>query len=519
MLVMLGTLALQLLWHSDTWRLYDRYYLPGFDARVYMAMAEAPGMFTLPPWGYRLLVPGLVHLLPGQPRPEAFMALSLTALALAGGLLFVYLRRLGHASRAALLGVAVFGLSLPVGQTVRVPFLAEPVLIALLLGFLVAAQARGGGAALALLAVLGSWGKEAFLLFVPHVFWVRRRRDGWRRALGAASGALAPAVLAHVLLRRVWTPELRSEAAWPGLDVLGLALYRILEGAPDWWFAALLFGVTPLAVAGAVRPAARPFLTDHAWLLAVTLSLPFAASVYTDDTGSVPFFAGDIPRLLLYALPPLLHLALLAGQPLWKAWQPAAPAGRVPARLERGAAVAALLAMALPAVAVDRYRRVDLRGPRDGPLVLALCRQSLAFARRLEKGRPVTYDPPGRRFLPERSDLRHLERMRWFLLDGWGPKPHYGAGRVVMALPEAGVLLPCLEPARWRLSLRMRSTHPLPVRADVNGRPVGTFQTDPRGERVVLEVPAEALFRGDNRLGLQAAPGVELLALRIQPVS
>ncbi|MEO8501488.1 MAG: hypothetical protein ABI565_11280, partial [Vicinamibacteria bacterium] len=36
---------------------YDRYVLPGFDGYAYAAMAEDPRMFTLAPWGYRILTP------------------------------------------------------------------------------------------------------------------------------------------------------------------------------------------------------------------------------------------------------------------------------------------------------------------------------------------------------------------------------------------------------------------------------------------------------------------------------
>ena len=36
---------------------YDRFNLPAFDGHVYAAMSEEPRVFTVAPWGYRLLTP------------------------------------------------------------------------------------------------------------------------------------------------------------------------------------------------------------------------------------------------------------------------------------------------------------------------------------------------------------------------------------------------------------------------------------------------------------------------------
>jgi hypothetical protein len=43
---------------------YTRFALPTFDSYVYLTMAENPAVFTVAPWGYRILTPWLVHAMP-----------------------------------------------------------------------------------------------------------------------------------------------------------------------------------------------------------------------------------------------------------------------------------------------------------------------------------------------------------------------------------------------------------------------------------------------------------------------
>ena len=66
-------------WHHranfDPHIVWDGFTLPGFDAHVYVAMAEEPRVFTVGPWGYRILLPSLlgavrrVHPSAGAGRP------------------------------------------------------------------------------------------------------------------------------------------------------------------------------------------------------------------------------------------------------------------------------------------------------------------------------------------------------------------------------------------------------------------------------------------------------------------
>jgi hypothetical protein len=187
--------------------------------------------------------------------------------------------------------------------------------------------------------------------------------------------------------------------------------------------------------------------------------------------------------------------------------------------LTTAAALATAAVVAFPLIALDRYRRVDLRGPRDGPLLLAVCRQSLAFARRLEAGRTVAYDTRARRFRPGKDLPRYLERMRWFLRDGWGDLPHYASGPALMRARTATVLLPCLRPDDWTLTLTLHAPAPAALGVALNGREL--HRAAFAGElRLKVQAPAAALFRGDNLLTLSATdddPQIELADLRIQP--
>ncbi len=518
-LVVAAGLAFALDRHQGDLARYDRHSQPGFDARVYVAMADDPAFFTLAPWGYRLLSPWLLHAVSREPGLGEFLALTLLALFAAGLLLDAWLRRLGHGLGARLLALALFAFSPPVDHAVSVPFLADPLVFLLLVAFLLALQARAPLAVLALVAALGALGKDIFLYFLPLAFFARRPDVGTPRALLQALLVALPAAAVTLTLRLWWTPYVVGQGGdWPGTQVFWLALLRILEGAPRWIVPALLLGATPLAVAGALRPAARPFLVRHFWLLGMAWTLPFAASVYTDDSVQVPFFSDDIPRLLLYALPPTLHLALVA---LRRWLSPAdAPAAAVTPRAVALLALAGTAGVVLfPFVALDRYQRVDLRGPRDGPLLLATCRQSLAFARRLDAGRTLAYDVGARRFRPGRDEPRFLERQRWFLRQGWGANAHHGLGPATLRAGRGTVLLPCLRPADLTLTFVLGAREPAALSVAVNGRPLARAAFSDE-VRLKVKVPADLLFRGDNLTELTLpdnGPPVELRDLRVQP--
>ena len=126
---------------SDPHVVHDRWELPAFDAYAYVAMAEQPRVFTVAPWGYRVLTPALVGLLPGN-VVRGFRDHMFVGLVAASALLFLFLRRVGHGERASLAAVLAFAVSPAVAEIVRYPFLVEPVTVALEIGFLLAIASR-----------------------------------------------------------------------------------------------------------------------------------------------------------------------------------------------------------------------------------------------------------------------------------------------------------------------------------------------------------------------------------------
>jgi hypothetical protein len=536
--VALALTALALAWHREQHEValdaYDRYTLPGYDARVYLAMAEAPAFFTVAPWGLRVAWPWLVHLVAPQPEPRTFLMLTLLLLLLAGGLLYAWLHQLGFRPAAACLGVVAYAWSPAVSVAVRDPFLVDPLALVVLLTTLLALGSAAPLGVIAALLTLGALTKEVLLaLLVPTAFLMLRARSGARRGLRDALLCALPALALGALLPRWWTPHITASATpWPSLDVFWLALYRVLAGLPEWGGAALLLGVTPLALLGALRPAARPYLSRYGWLLAATWGLPFVASVYTDDAVNVPFFAADIPRLLLHALPATLPLALYALPGALSTRAAAVPSPGLPLvsvwsrHLGLAGWVATCALLAFPALALEPYRRVDLRGRRDGALLLALCRESLTQARRLTRGRPVIYTLAERRFRPGRDEPRFLGRMRWFLREGWGPTPQYATGAVVMQSSPATLLLPCLHRTAATLDLELRAARPARVRARLERTELGQIEVGPQAERFRLRIPAGAFTPGDNILALEVSTmspsisvidaSVELIAVRLQ---
>jgi hypothetical protein len=481
-------------------------------------MAEQPAVFTVAPWGYRILTPALVRLLPGN-VVRGFELHMLLGLALAAALLFLFLRRVGHGRGACLLAVAAFALSPAVAEVVRYPFLVEPVTVALEIGFLLAIESGAGLATLALLATLGALSKELSLMLVPLVFFVRVRERGFWRAAGAAALVAAPAALATLLLRSYWAPQIAGPKISLGAQTLAVVGARLSESWRETLMAVLLGGLMPVALAGAFARRARPFRRRYAYLLAVTLALPLIAWINIGGPRPMAFFGPNSLRLLLFALPGLLSLGLFALDALWP--HHATPEVRpAPARWREATAAALVVACLLVLVfGLDRYRRVDLRGFRDGPLVLALSRESLRTARRLDNGRAVEWDPAAWRFEWGVSNLREMDRMRWFLRDGWGERPHYGTGDIITQETHASFLLPLLVPRAIDVTLSMEAAPDTTVAIGVNGHPVAQASVGLQPREVAVHVPADLCFRGDNLVTLDAAPGVILRKIALRPVS
>jgi hypothetical protein len=497
---------------------YSRFELPGYDAHVYMAMAEHPAFFTVAPWGYRALTPWVVHVLPVPKPTRGFRYVNLAGLASAAFLIYLFLRRLGFGEWVALLGLLAFCASGAVAETLYYAYLAEPLTVALFAAFLLAVECGASLPILCLLMALGCFSKELFLVLVPLVFLESWRRVGTLPSLGRAALVLLPGVVVSWLLRGYWAPYLETEASSPGLDAVPQALAAIAVTWRGWWWPLLQGGVLPLGVIGMLHRGSRPYLARYGYLVVAMTSLPFAAGVYTGQSEIAHFFTGDVRRLMIYALPTWIPLALMALEPLVR--RAPVPPSPVPPALTRLALVAGLVFLVWVPTALDPYRRVDLRGSRDGPLVLGLVRESLRTATRLESGQDVSFTPAANRYSWGVSDPGELRHLRWFLRAGWGPLPHYGLDRIQMQAGRASLLLPCLAPRDLEVALWLESELPQRLRVFVNGREVGEALAGSGRETWRVQVSRDLLFRGDNLLelvsqgALQAAIYLERLEYR-----
>ena len=499
--VVAGALGFQVLRHLEAIRGYRAPPLPAFDAYVYVAMAEHPTVFTVAPWGHRILTPWLARIVPFAPLSVAFPVVTVGAFALACLLLYAFLRRRGHRPWAAGVGVVAFALSPPVGELIAAPFLVEPLACALLIALLLALEMGLGVGTLALIAVLGVLAKEVVLLFLPVVYFAART-DQRSRAARDAIVVGAAAVAALLLLRVVWTPHLSTPVPDLGAERLRL-LWNSFRFEPMRWLAvSAVGGLTLAAIAGTLRASARPFLRRYGWVLAATLVQPLLAHY------AIQQVVGEMNRYLLYAVPVLVGLGLIAlDRAAANLDLPPAPAP--PSRPTSWTGVAAVgLAIAVPLLAVDRYRRLDLQGRRDGNYILGFCHGTLAAARKLQDGSALLLRLEERRFDPQRFEPGMFERMRWFLRDGWGHEPQYATDEAFMQSDRATVVLPCYTPAPIEVTLAMSAVRDTALRVSANGRAIGEGTIGTARTRLRFQVPAEALFRGDNLLSLEVVEAV-----------
>jgi hypothetical protein len=493
--------------------LHDRYHLPAFDAYVYVAMAESPGVFTVAPWGYRILTPLVVDAMPGRDVIARFEWLTLAGLASASGLAFLFLRRLGHEPVAALAGAAALAASGPVGEVIGYPYLVEPLALALQVAFLLALESGAGPGVLALVSALAASNKELQVLMLPLVFFARWDRDGARLAAGKLLASSAAALGTTALLRWGWAP-VASLPSLPPPDSWGGILRVLWQYRAETVVGLLLSGLLPLAVAGACLRRARPYLRRYWFLLLVTLGFPFVAWMNLGEARPLALFGRNTDRLLLFAIPAVLPLALLALEALFRRPAPATLPAVAARRAEWTAWALTALVMAAVTLGLDGYRRADLRGARDGPFVLAFCRETLRTAGRVERGDEVSFDTARQRYVWGLSPPAEMGRMRWFLRGGWGTLPHYGTGDAVVRDREATLVVPCLRPRRLAMTLRLEAPSALPVGFSINARPLQQALVGPGVTSIALDVPGELLFRGDNVLGLGGPEAAEALTLR-----
>ena len=110
---------------------------------------------------------------------------------------------------------------------------------------------------------------------------------------------------------------------------LGAVWAAFVRDWPETWRGRAASGLLPLGLAGALLPRAWPFLRRYGYAWRSRSSTPFAAWAYVGDP-RVIFFGKNAERVLVYALPFLLALALHLADRLRGA-PPAVPARGGPA--------------------------------------------------------------------------------------------------------------------------------------------------------------------------------------------
>ena len=268
---------------------------PGLDAHIYVAMAEAPTVFTMPPYAYRPGVPWLAHLLPFSLEINFFLLTCIGLLATLA-LAYVLFRQLGYSHGLALLGLSFVAASPEVTVFLTNHFLVDPLALALMTAVLIAIERSESAGPTALLLLLASLFKETAFFVIP-VLYLRLAgtrlvdfRAAWRVLLISS-----PAVAAALLLRFAWGGVFD---AFPYLSPW--------EGHRQSWFGNMeayqtiwsgLFGYLALiAIANAFAERWRNFVRCY---------LPFAALVIAQLL--VP---QNSERLLFFAFPAVIPLAL-----------------------------------------------------------------------------------------------------------------------------------------------------------------------------------------------------------------
>ena len=460
--------------------------LPGFDAYVYVAASDQPSVFTVAPWGYRILTPWVVHVLPGLKTFKAFRYVTQASLLGLAALMFVFLRRLGYAEWAAWLGVVLLCASPPAGELMGNPFLAEPLAALLFLLVLIAIDAAVPLATLALLLALLVLAKDAvFLLFLlPLVVLARSAQRTRRRAILEAAGLGVGGLLLALSLRLYWTPHLTTPRPESGLWATAVEELRRFGGTA--LMDSLLYGLLPLAILGLTRTSSRPYLRRYGYLIPILLALPFVA--WLNKPAADPSGLYDGPRLWIYAVLLLIPLALgLVNRP-----QASAPVVWRPRWLARASVAGLVLVIAFPFVASDRYRRAPLHERRDGVQALAACRYSLGTASRLARGEDVRLEP---RPTAPPDDPAHR---RWYLLDGWTSLAYLGDGEMASVARQASFIVPLLSPREIEVEVSLRISRPAVVFPVVNGHPLRGFTPAHESATQRFRLPPQDLFRGDN---------------------
>lgn len=267
----------------------------GFDAHIYLAMAESPRVFTMPPYGYRIAVPLLAHLLPLEVE-ASFFALTVLGLVSTLTLAYVFLRQLGFGHGMALLGLSFVGAAPEIAVFLKNYFLVDPSSIALVVALFIVIERGWSAGATALLLLVASLFKESAFFVLPVLYL--RAAGGWRwdrRAAWRVSWICLPAVAAALFLRFGWGGEFTGFPYRLPWSVPRRPWVGSLEAYTEYWRG--LFGYLWLiAVANAFTDRWREFALRYVpYFLVVVAQL------------IVPL---NSERLLFYSFPFIVPLAL-----------------------------------------------------------------------------------------------------------------------------------------------------------------------------------------------------------------
>lgn len=488
-----------LAWELSIGPKYDRYVLPAFDGHAYAVMAENPRFFTLAPWGYRIVEPWIVHLLPASSAATGFFWLNLVLLPYAVFALGRWLRRLGFSAPASALACSVFVASPPMRILLDYQVLVDPLVLLLLVLTLEELLKPDLLVLMALLAVSGLT-KEMALLWVTLLPLYLVRRGRVARGLLDSAVAAAPALGLAVLLRVTWG----SPDPPPDLSVfLDQTVGRVIASSWALSTTALLSGLLLPAAVGMFRERSVALRIQGALLWIFTLGL-IVANPYK-------YSVADLPRLSLFAWPALLPMAL-SGLGFKRVPLPA-PRPR-PEPLRTTAPVLTLLLCLAAVAATDPYRRAPFPSPHNPVVLAGRVRETLKTAAALEAGETFTFDARSGRFaapIRETHNLTEGRRQRWFLLAGFGRDAVFRSGSPEFS-GEATLLLPILVPRAVVMSMEFEGTRGANVAVSVAGREVASVPVGPGG--AVFRIPANALTRGDNLLRLRSPPGAAIRLLR-----
>lgn len=481
---------------------YDRFVLPAFDGHVYDAMAESPRVFTVAPWGYRILEPWIVHLLPASSPAVGYFRLNLLLLAGAVFVIGAWLRRLGFSSASAALASLAFAVSPPVRVVLDYQILVDPLAV-FLLAVILLELIEPDLLVLMALTTAAALTKETALLFLTLVPFALVRKTGIARGLFDSMVVVTPALALSVLLRVAWGSPAPPASSFAILD---LTLGRMLASSFDLATTAALSGLILPAFVGLFREKSVSLRVQGALMWLFTFGLILANPYH--------YSVSDLPRLSIFAWPALLPLAL-AGLGFTRTPPPATPTGRWSSLRTPLSLLTLAVCLTLVGIA-DPYRRAPFLGRIDPVALVGRIRETLKTARALEEGEPFVFDARSGRFaLPvrERFNLTDGRRQRWFLYDGFGRDAAFGSGAPVFQ-SEARLLLPILVPRTLVASMHFEGPKDAEVSVSLAGRHLASIRTGPSGGR--FRIPPKLLTRGDNVVRLRGPAGPEVQLIRFE---